>query len=144
MYMRLLCRSVDRDNPFKVDGQLRRKADLMLARSRITRSELHIVDPDLTQSDSTTHEDDVELATCQRRQYSEHHERPASECLLAERLPLCDVPAWTRTVNGDPPGVERVECHVERLNADGLPPVGRAVTVLFPDRRKTRACCTVS
>ena len=138
------CRSVNSDSPFQVDGELRRKADLMLARSRITRSELHIVDPDLTQSDSTTHEDSVELTVCQRRQNSEPRQRPASECLLAERLPLCDVPSWTRTVNGDPSGVERVECRVERLNADGLPPVGQAITVAFPDHRKTRSCCKVS
>jgi len=74
-------RSVGRDNPFQVGGELRRKADLMLARSRITRSELYIVDPDLTQSESVAasaiHSDDTEFNECNviRRQ------RPASDCL---------------------------------------------------------------
>jgi hypothetical protein len=34
------------DNPFHVNGELRRKADLIIARSRISRTDLRIVDPD--------------------------------------------------------------------------------------------------
>lgn len=126
---------IDRDNPFHVGGELRRKADLMLARSRITRSELRIFDPDLTQSTLTTQE----LAALPRQ-------RPVSECLPSDHLPLCDVLTWTRPVNGEPCGGGSVtECCVERLDADDLPTEGRAVTVtVFPDRRTKRSCCAVS
>ena len=143
----MLRRSINHDNPFQAGGELRRKADLMLARSRITRSELCIVDPDLTQSTSTTHEDAAELSVCRRRPYSDQRQRPASDCCVpTDRLPLCSVPGWTSTANGDSSGGERtIECRVERLDADGLPSVGRAVTVtVSPDRRKPRLCCTIS
>jgi len=145
----VLYRSVNRDNPFRVGGELRRKADLMLAESRITRSQLYIVDPDLTQSASTTHEDNADVAVCRRCLHSDQRQRPASDCLPTDWLPLCNVPSqWTRTANGDPAGGERVmESHVEPLEADGLSSTGQAVTVavtVSPDHRKTRPCCTVS
>lgn len=41
----IFCR-VQIDNPFAVNGELRRKADYILRHSRISRADLHIVDPD--------------------------------------------------------------------------------------------------
>jgi len=34
------------DNPFHADGELRRKADFIITHSRISRTQLHIADPD--------------------------------------------------------------------------------------------------
>lgn len=121
----------------------------MLAQSRITRSELYIFDPDLvTQSVSTANEDDAELTVLRRCPYSYQRQRPASDYLpcTADRLPLCDVPAWTRTANDDSSGVDGVmDCHVVEVEADRLPSIGRAVTVtVYPDNMKTRPCCIIS
>jgi len=37
---------VNVDNPFHEDGELRRKADFIVTHSRISRTQLHIADPD--------------------------------------------------------------------------------------------------
>ena len=138
----ILYRPADRDNPFHVGGELQRKADLMLARSRITRSQLYIVDPDLTQSSSTTDEDDAELVVCRLRPHQ--RQRPASDCLLTDRL--CSIPEWSWTANGDTSGGGKVkECRVERLDDDTVPAIGRAITVtVSPDYRKKPPCCSIS
>lgn len=41
-----LCRIETTENPFALNGELRRKADDILRHSRILRTDLHIVDPD--------------------------------------------------------------------------------------------------
>jgi len=41
------------DNPFHVDGELRRKADFIITHSRISRTELIIADPDHVDDDGS-------------------------------------------------------------------------------------------
>jgi len=40
----------DENNPFLADGELSRKADFIIQHSRISRTEIHIADPDSPQS----------------------------------------------------------------------------------------------
>jgi len=146
---------VDRDNPFHAGGDLRRTADLILSRSRITRSELCIVDPDVAQprppsppSRVRHHDDDVACRPPPPPRPRDRR-RPASDCLPADRLTLRgDVPGWTVAVNGQ--AAVTGECRVQdaAAAAGAAPPSScRAVivTVVSPRRRTVRLpCCAVS
>jgi len=137
---------MERDNPFRAGGDLRRRADLMLARSRITRSELCIVDPDLVLEQPPPAASQTRLqraADCRRPRPRVDRPRPASDCLPSDRPLPGDVPGCTA---GAANGQAVTECgRVERLDGDGMPSIGRAVTVtVSPGRRTERTCCTVS
>ena len=74
------------DNPFHADGELRRKADFIITHSRISRTQLHIADPDhdltattATISDAPSDNADAPLTAAASTSTQQHHSRHDDE-----------------------------------------------------------------
>ena len=112
---------MSRDNPFHAGGELRAKADYILTHSRISRHDLHIVDPDLLKAVPSHPSHDPSRISHQSRHatqlshpshdVSRHGSRsvpdvtvtPAVEEVrsLASEIPQSECPLWDANANSD-------------------------------------------
>lgn len=114
------------ENPFQVNGELSQKADYILSHSTITRTEIHIEDPDAASEQATQ-----EIIVQESRQTTE------------AAVPVADGSA--EVVVNRPSGhdtvvsPQAVEVEVKKANAAAAEPQ-RAEEVKL---KKRRSCCSV-
>ena len=98
-------RDADVNNPFHANGELRRKADFIITHSRISRTELHIADPDDDNSTTTTttrttssrERDSTDSAPASPASHQQHHRRHDDETSVVTVTSSMTTPLHTST-----------------------------------------------
>lgn len=120
------CRMEIVENPFQVNGELSQKADYILSHSTITRTEIHIEDPDAASEQATQ-----EIIVQESRQTTEAAVPVADGSAEA----VVNKPSGHDTVVSP----QAVEVEVKKANAAAAEPQ-RAEEVKL---KKRRSCCSV-
>lgn len=115
------------ENPFQVNGELSQKADYILSHSTITRTEIHIEDPDAA-SDHATQETIVQ----ESRQTTEAAAPPVADGSPAV---IVNKPSGHDAVVSP----QAVEVEVRKANAAAAEPQHAEEVKL----KKRRSCCSV-